>query len=109
MRPFARYCWWSAGKKSHVHVLDSHERAFMRIVHEICAHEWLHIPVAKTVLGWPKICKLAHVFLADCSYKRLKLAQLLAQSDTRHTALYIPFVILHTKCTCIWNGNPVGW
>jgi hypothetical protein len=31
------------------------------------------------VLGWPKICKLAHVFLWECSYKRLKLAQLLGQ------------------------------
>jgi hypothetical protein len=31
------------------------------------------------VLHWPKICKLAHVFLWEYSYKRLKLAQLLAQ------------------------------
>jgi hypothetical protein len=26
------------------------------------------------VLGWPKICKFAHAFLWEYSYKRLKLA-----------------------------------
>ena len=31
---------------------------------------------AKKVLGWPKICKLAHTFLLEYSYKVLKLAQL---------------------------------
>jgi hypothetical protein len=31
------------------------------------------------VLGWPKICKLVHVFLWEYSYKRLKLSQLLGQ------------------------------
>jgi hypothetical protein len=31
------------------------------------------------VLGWPKRCKLAHVFLWECSDNGLKLAQLLAQ------------------------------
>jgi hypothetical protein len=31
------------------------------------------------VLAWPKKCKLAHVFRRECSYKRLKLAQLLGQ------------------------------
>jgi hypothetical protein len=31
------------------------------------------------VLGWPKICKLAHAFLWGYNYKRLKLAQLLGQ------------------------------
>jgi hypothetical protein len=31
------------------------------------------------VLDWPNICKLAHVFLREYSYKRLKLAQLLGQ------------------------------
>ena len=34
---------------------------------------------ARKVLGWPKICKLAHAFLQEYSYKRLKLAQLLGQ------------------------------
>jgi hypothetical protein len=34
---------------------------------------------ARTVLGWPKRRKLAHAFLWKYSYKRLKLAQLLAQ------------------------------
>ena len=31
------------------------------------------------MLGWPKICKLAHAPLWECSYKRLELAQLLGQ------------------------------
>jgi hypothetical protein len=31
------------------------------------------------VLGWPKRCKLARVFLWEHSYKGLKLAQLLGQ------------------------------
>ena len=35
--------------------------------------------IARNVLGWPKICKLAHAFLWEYSYKRLKLAQLLGQ------------------------------
>ena len=35
--------------------------------------------VAKTVLGWPKGCKLAHASLWRYSYERLKLAQLLGQ------------------------------
>ena len=35
---------------------------------------------ARKVLGWPKRCKLAHAFLWEHSYKRLKLqAQLLGQ------------------------------
>jgi hypothetical protein len=34
---------------------------------------------AGKVLGWPKLCKLAHAFLWEYSYKRLKLAQLLGQ------------------------------
>ena len=36
-------------------------------------------PAARKVLGWPKICKLAHAFLWEYSHKRLKLAQLLGQ------------------------------
>ena len=31
------------------------------------------------VSGWPKICQLAHAFMWEYSYKRLKLAQLLGQ------------------------------
>jgi hypothetical protein len=38
---------------------------------------------ASKVLSWPKRCKLAHAFQWECSYKRLKLAQLLG----RHGAL----------------------
>jgi hypothetical protein len=34
---------------------------------------------ARKVLGWPKRCKLAHAFLWEHSYKRLKLGQLLGQ------------------------------
>ena len=34
---------------------------------------------AKNVLGWPERCKLAHAFLWEYSYKKLKLAQLLGQ------------------------------
>jgi hypothetical protein len=34
---------------------------------------------ARKVLGWPKLCKLAHAFPWEYSYKRLKLAQLLGQ------------------------------
>ena len=39
---------------------------------------WLAWPVRKA-LGWPRRCKLAHAFLWEYSYKRLKLAQLLGQ------------------------------
>ena len=35
--------------------------------------------IARQVLAWPKICKLAHSFLWEDSYKRLKLAQLMGQ------------------------------
>ena len=40
--------------------------------------------LARVVLGWPKICKLAHALLWQHSicYKRLKLAQLLDQLDS---------------------------
>jgi hypothetical protein len=31
------------------------------------------------VLGWPKICQLAHAFLWECGDKGLKLAQHLGQ------------------------------
>ena len=34
---------------------------------------------AREVLGRPKRCKLAHIFLWEHSYQRLKLAQLLGQ------------------------------
>jgi hypothetical protein len=34
---------------------------------------------ARKVLCWPKICKMAHAFLWEYSYKRLKLAQLLGR------------------------------
>ena len=34
---------------------------------------------ARKVSGRPKRCKLAHAFLWECSYKRLKTAQLLGQ------------------------------
>jgi hypothetical protein len=37
------------------------------------------LPRAREVLGRPKIRTLAHVFLWECGYKRLKLAQLLGQ------------------------------
>jgi hypothetical protein len=33
----------------------------------------------RKLLGWPKRHKLAHAFLREYSYKRLKLAQLLGQ------------------------------
>jgi hypothetical protein len=33
----------------------------------------------RMVLGWPKRCKLAHAFLWEYSYKKLKLDQLLGQ------------------------------
>ena len=34
---------------------------------------------ATQVFGWPNRCKLAHAFLWEYSYKRLKLDQLLGQ------------------------------
>jgi hypothetical protein len=37
------------------------------------------LPRARKFLGWPKICKLAHAFRWEYSYKKLKLAQLLGQ------------------------------
>jgi hypothetical protein len=36
-------------------------------------------PEARKVLGWPKRYQLAHAFLWEYSYKRLRLAQLLSQ------------------------------
>ena len=36
---------------------------------------------ASKVIGWPKICKLAHAFLWIYGQKRLKLAQHLGQLD----------------------------
>ena len=36
---------------------------------------WMHT-VARKLLGWPKISKLAHTFLWEHSYKRLKMAEL---------------------------------
>ena len=38
---------------------------------EVLPSPWV---VARQVLGSPKICKLAHVFLWEYSYKRPKLA-----------------------------------
>jgi hypothetical protein len=38
-----------------------------------------HVAGAGKVLGWPKICKLAHEFMWEHSCKLLKLAQLLGQ------------------------------
>ena len=48
---------------------------------EILDHgpEALAEAVARKLLGWPKICKLAHAFLWEYNYQRLKLAQLLGQ------------------------------
>jgi hypothetical protein len=43
------------------------------------AHRLGHALQARKVLGWPKICTLAHAFLRQYSYKGLKLAQLLGQ------------------------------
>jgi hypothetical protein len=40
---------------------------------------------ARKVLGWPKICKLAHAFLWEHSYKGLELAQLLGQLGVLRT------------------------
>ena len=34
---------------------------------------------ARKALGWPKRCKMAHAFSWECSYERLKLAQLLGR------------------------------
>jgi hypothetical protein len=39
----------------------------------------LPLLIARKVLGWCKRCKLAHAFLWEYGYKRLKLAQLLGQ------------------------------
>jgi hypothetical protein len=41
----------------------------------------------RKVLGWPNRCKLAHAFLWEYSYKRLKLVQLLGQLGFFLTAL----------------------
>ena len=37
------------------------------------------VNLVRNVLGWPKKCKLTHVFLWEYRYKRLKLTQLLGQ------------------------------
>jgi hypothetical protein len=38
-----------------------------------------HLQREASVLGWPKICTLAHAFRWEYSYKRLELAQLLGK------------------------------
>jgi hypothetical protein len=42
------------------------------------------------VLGWPKRCRLAHVFLWEYSYKRLELAQVLGQLGVFLTCQLMP-------------------
>ena len=39
----------------------------------------LRVLAARTLLGWPKRCKLAHALLWQYSYKRLELARLLGR------------------------------
>ena len=45
----------------------------------------------RSMLGWPNRCKrLAHPFLWEYSYARLKLAQLLGQLGVFHTCFHAP-------------------
>jgi hypothetical protein len=50
------------------------------------------------VLGWPQVCQLAHVFRWECSYKGLKLAQLLGQ---------LGFFLTRAAPTCPCYPSPV--
>ena len=53
---------------------------YPRVVRAAVEHDFgAALADARKVLGWPKICKLAHAFLWEYSLKRLKLAQLLGQ------------------------------
>ena len=47
---------------------------------------------ARQVSGWPKRCKLAHAFMWEYSYKRLKLAQLLGRLGVVLTCTPTPMV-----------------
>jgi hypothetical protein len=74
---------------------------------------------ARKVLGWPKICKLAHAFRWECSYKRLKLAQLLGQLGVFLTrGARAGFVVpegnaatLEALCSCAqdWRVSANSW
>jgi hypothetical protein len=59
------------------------------------------LPRAKKVLVWPKICQLAHAFLWEYSYDRLKLVQLPAawRLSRSHTARRL--LVFHD----VYNGS----
>ena len=56
------------------------------------------------MLGWPKRCKLAHAFLWEYSYKRLKLAQLLGQLGV----FLAPGAAQALSPICPWPPSPLG-
>jgi hypothetical protein len=58
---------------------EANSYALRTYVLKSCADPPAASAAARKVLGWPKRCKLAHAFLWEYSYKRLKLAQLLGQ------------------------------
>ena len=64
-----------AGEKAAV--LDPHGKFAMSVACRYLAMRT--IAIARKLLGWPKICKLAHTFLWEHSCKGEKLAQLLGQ------------------------------
>ena len=69
------------------------------------------------VVGRSKICKLAHAFLGERSYKRLELAQLLGQLGVFLTwacmygssqqSAFVPFACRHCRVASCWQeGRP---
>jgi hypothetical protein len=61
--------------------------------------------IARKMLGWFKRCKLAHAFLWEYIYKRLKLAQLLGQLGVYLTCAGPPSA-RRVRATASWFGRP---
>ena len=65
-------------------------------------------PSVSKVLGWPKRRKLAHAFLWEYSYKRLKLAQLLGQLGVFLTCVFRIFASRSISPTFASSAAPTA-
>jgi hypothetical protein len=69
------------GRRAFPRRFSSHRRGW--------SPSWPSTAAARTLLGWPKRCKLARAFLWEYSDKRLKLAQLLGQTGVFLTCVAV--------------------
>jgi hypothetical protein len=60
------------------------------------------------VLGWPKRCELAHAFLREYSYEKLKLVQLLGQRVFSHGVFSHSGRCLRRGLNPEWRGSAGG-